>query len=183
MWCGLIALGAGATSVATGLGGVWVSDAAGDRVFRVDPQTDQVTAVINVGTGPTGLAVGFGSVWVANSLDGTVSRIDPQTNTVTATVDVGDGAGAVAVGDGGVWVSSQYAGNVSRIDPGSDAVTHDGSSRQPPPGAGGRGRLGLGRACGPPARAIAAARCSVLTTGYVDTFDPVLTQNLGESCR
>ena len=174
---GTIALGAGATSVATGLGGVWISDAAGDRVFRVDPQTDQVTAVINVGTGPTGLAVGFGSVWVANSLDGTVSRIDPETNTVTATVDVGDGAGAVAVGDGGVWVSSQYAGTVSRIDPGSDAVVRTVRVGNRPQGlAVAAGLVWVGvRPAGTGHR---GGTLRVLTTGYADTFDPVLTQNL-----
>ena len=145
MWSTTIALGAGATDVAVGAGAVWVSDEAGDRVFRVDPQTDQVTASINVGTGPTALAVGFGSVWVANSLDGTVSRIDPQTNTVTATVAVGDGAGAIAVGAGGVWVSSQYAGTVARIDPVDRRGDADDHGRQPPPRAGGRGRPGVGR--------------------------------------
>ena len=43
--------------VAVGGGAVWVSDEAGDRVFRVDPQTDRVAQVINVGTGPTSLTV------------------------------------------------------------------------------------------------------------------------------
>ena len=63
-----------------------VSDEAGDRVVRIDPQADQVVATINVGSGPTAIAVGFGSVWVTNSLDGTVSRIDPATSAVQATI-------------------------------------------------------------------------------------------------
>jgi YVTN family beta-propeller protein len=172
-----IPLGASATSVATGLGAVWISDAGGNRVFRVDPQTDQVTGVINVGTGPTALAVGFGSVWVANSLDGTVSRIDPQTNTVTATVDVGDGASAVAVGEGGVWVSSQYAGTVSRIDPGSDAVVRTAQVGNRPQGlALAAGLVWVGMR--PAATGHRGGTLRVLTTGYADTMDPVLTQNL-----
>jgi peptide/nickel transport system substrate-binding protein len=101
---------------------VWVSDEAGDRVLRVDPQTDQVSAVINVGTGPTAIAVGFGSVWVTNSLDGTVSRIDPVNDEVDLTIAAGDGAGGIAVGSGAVWISNQYAGTVSRIAPATDAV-------------------------------------------------------------
>jgi len=34
-----IALGAGATDVVAGAGAVWVSDEAGDRVFRIDPSS------------------------------------------------------------------------------------------------------------------------------------------------
>ena len=84
---------------------MWVSDEAGDRVVRIDPQADEVVATINVGSGPTAIAVGFGSVWVTNSLDGTVSRIDPATSAVQATIMVGDGAGAIAIGQGAVWVA------------------------------------------------------------------------------
>ena len=173
-----IPVGAGATDVAVGAGVVWVSDEAGDHVYRVDPRTDQVTAVINVGTGPTALAVGFGSVWVANSLDGTVSRIDPQTDTVTETVAVGDGAGAVAFGDGGVWVSSQYAGTIERIDPVTDAVTRTvrvGNRPEDLALAGGLVWVGAR----PAMTSHRGGTLSVLSTGNADTFDPILTQNLG----
>jgi YVTN family beta-propeller protein len=172
-----IPLGAGATDVAVGAGAVWVSDEAGDRVYRVDPQTDQLTAVINVGTGPTALAVAFGSVWVANSLDGTVSRIDPQTDTVSATVPIGDGAGGIAVGDGGVWVTSPYAGTIELVDPVTDAVTRTVRVGNRPEGlalAGGVAWVGVG----PAGTSHRGGTLRVLTAGYADTFDPVLTQNL-----
>jgi peptide/nickel transport system substrate-binding protein len=154
-----------------------VSDEAGDRVYRVDPQADQVTEDINVGTGPTALTVGFGSVWVANSLDGTVSRLDPQTNTVLATVPVGDGAAGIAVGDGMVWVTSPYAGTVERIDPATDAVTRSVQVGNRPEGlalASGLAWFGVQ----PAGTAHRGGTLRVLTTGYVDTFDPVLTSNL-----
>ena len=172
-----IALGAGATDVAVGADAVWVSDEGGDRVFRVDPRSDQVTGVINVGTGPTSLAVGFGSVWVANSLDGTVSRIDPQTNTVTGTVAVGDGAGAVAVAGGGVWVSSQYAGTVAQVDPVSDAITRTVRVGNRPLGLAVAGGL-LWVAARAPTAGHRGGTLRVLSTGSVDTMDPLLTQNL-----
>jgi YVTN family beta-propeller protein len=157
---------------------VWVSDAVDGRVLRVDPGTDQVTNVIDAGGGADALAVGDGSVWVANSLDGTVSRIDPQTNTVTATVDVGDGAGALAVGYGGVWVSSQYAGTVSRIDPASDTVTRAVRVGNRPQGlALAAGLVWVG--VRPAATGHRGGTLTVLSTGHVDTMDPVLTQNLG----
>jgi YVTN family beta-propeller protein len=172
-----IPLGAGATDVAAGEGAVWVSDESGDRVFRVDPQSDQVTASINVGTGPTAITTGFGSVWVTNSLDGTVSRIDPESNSVTATVAVGDGAGGIATGAGGVWVSSQYAGTLSLIDPAANVV-----ERTIPVGNRPRG-VALAHALvwvgvGPAATGHRGGTLTVLTTGHVDTADPLLTQNL-----
>jgi YVTN family beta-propeller protein len=173
-----IALGGpGATGVAVGSGAVWVSDEAGDRVFRVDPQTDRVTQVINVGTGPTSLTVGFGSVWVANSLDRTVSRIDPQTNTVTGTVAVGDGVGAVAVGGDGVWVSSQYTGTVARIDPVTDAVTRTVQVGNRPQGLAVAGGL-VWVGARPAATGHRGGTLRVLSTGNLDTLDPLLTQNL-----
>jgi YVTN family beta-propeller protein len=172
-----VALGAGATDVAVGAGAVWVSDETGDGVFRVDPRTDQVTAVINVGAGPTALAVGYGSVWVANSLDGTVSRIDPETNAVTGTVAVGDGPGAVMAGDGGVWVSSQYAGTVERIDPVTDALTRTvGVGNRPEGVAVAAGLTWVG--VQPAGTGHRGGTLRVVTAGYADTFDPVLTQNL-----
>ncbi len=169
--------GAGATDVAVGAGSVWVSDETGDRVVQIDPQADQVTATVNVGSGPTAIAVGFGSVWVTNSLDGTVSRIDPATSAVQATIEVGDGAGAIAIGQGAVWVADQYAGTVTRIDPATDSVTRTISVGSLPLGVAiADGLVWVG------ARAAATSHrggtLTVLSTGELDTFDPVLTENL-----
>lgn len=173
-----IALGSGATDVAAGAGAVWVSDEAGDRVYRVDPQIDQVTQWINVGTGPTAIAVANGSVWVTNSLDGTVSRIDPATNTVGATIAVGDGAGAVAVGGGAVWVTSEYASTVSRIDPVTDTVARAITIGNRPQGVAVAGGL-VWVSARFAATGHRGGTLNVVTQGYADTFDPVLTQNLG----
>ncbi len=137
---------------------MWVSDETGDRVFRVDPQSDQVTASINVGTGPTAIAAGFGSVWVANSLDGTVSRIDPQTNSVTATVAVGDGAGGIAVGAGGVWVANEYAGTLSHDQPGDQRRGANDQRSAIAPRVSRSRRARCGSASGLPTPATAAAR-------------------------
>ena len=173
-----IKLGASVTDVAVGAGAVWVSDEAVDHVFRVDPESEQATASINVGTGPTALAAAFGSVWVTNSLDGTVSRIDPATNAVTATVAVGDGASAIAIGDGAVWISNQYAGTVARIDPVADAVMRTLTVGNRPQGlALAAGLLWVGARPGAINRR--GGTLKVLATGNADSFDPVLTQNIG----
>ena len=131
----------GATDVAVGLGAVWVSDAANGRVLRINPQTGQVTDVINVGTGPSAMALGDGSLWVANSLDGTVSRIDPRTDHVTATILVGNGPSAIAFATGGVWVADEFGRSVVRIDPATDAVARTVSVGNYPRGLAAAGGL------------------------------------------
>jgi YVTN family beta-propeller protein len=87
-----------------GSGGVWLVDAAADRLVRVDPATMKITARIPVGRRPRAVAVGAGSVWVANGADGTVSRVDPRRNAVADTIPVGSAPVDLEVGFGAVWV-------------------------------------------------------------------------------
>ena len=83
--------------VAVGAGGIWVTALLDDRVWRIDPVTRRVIAVIPVGRGSAGVAVAGGSVWVTNSTDGTVTRIDPDTS-----IGAFGGAGLVLLLVGGV---------------------------------------------------------------------------------
>lgn len=90
--------------LAFGRGSVWVANASGDTVWRVDARTNTLARSISVGNLATGVAYGQGSVWVASG-DGTVSRIDPRSDRVTATIDVGGTPFRIAVGEGRVWVT------------------------------------------------------------------------------
>jgi hypothetical protein len=98
-----ILLGFPPAAVATGAGGVWVTDELGDRLVRIDPGTNRVVAVIPVGRGAAGVTVGAGSVWVAGAVDHVITRVDPRTNDAVATIQVAESPRAVAVGDGSVW--------------------------------------------------------------------------------
>ncbi|HXJ66907.1 MAG TPA: hypothetical protein VNN79_24390, partial [Actinomycetota bacterium] len=96
-----------ATSVAVGLGSVWIADNTSTPgvVREYAPSTGKVVEEYEVGANPTAIAVGAGAVWVVNRDNGTLSRIDPEANEVAATIDVGLGARAVAADDElGVWV-------------------------------------------------------------------------------
>jgi YVTN family beta-propeller protein len=104
----------GATAVATGAGAVWVADADGNSVTRVD-STGLVTP-IPVGNGPSAIAIDSSGVWVAERLDNAVARIDPTTRAVTATIPVGHAPAGVTVGAGSVWVTNSLDGTVTRID-------------------------------------------------------------------
>lgn len=126
----------GATCVAAGLGGVWVTEADLNKVVRIDPATNEVVAEIALDGLPQGIAVGFGSVWVATSdppdgANGGVSRIDPATNAVVKTILVPNLPEFVAIGAGAVWTSSNN-GTIAEVDPqtnqlvGSIRVTEGG---------------------------------------------------------
>jgi YVTN family beta-propeller protein len=110
-------LGNDPSAIATGVGGVWVTDATDNTVTRLDPASDgAVTGTTSVGEEPTAVAVGGGAVWVANTQDDTVSRVDPRTATVTDTIAVGRRPTGIAAGEGAVWVANSLSGTVSRID-------------------------------------------------------------------
>lgn len=115
---------AGASAMRFADGSLWISDAGGGTVHRVDPETGEQQALLQVGAGAGFVAVGEGGVWVMNGRDGTVSFIDPATNTVGTTIKVSDDqvdGGDIAVGGGYVWARVSDV-VVVQIDPGSDSV-------------------------------------------------------------
>jgi YVTN family beta-propeller protein len=91
-------------SIAAGAGGIWVTQEDRDAVWRLDPQTSQVSGTVTVGDHPVGVVVGGGAVWVATT-DGTVARIDPTTDRVVRRILIGGTPRAVAYGFGRVWVA------------------------------------------------------------------------------
>src|SRR5829696_3397185 len=118
-----VSVGNGPSAIATGAGGVWVTDDVDNTVARIDPASaNAVTGTTPVGRGPSALDVGAGAVWVANTQDNTVKRLDPRTGAVIGTTRVGRRPTGVAVGEGAVWVANSLSGTVSRIDPRSGDV-------------------------------------------------------------
>jgi YVTN family beta-propeller protein len=105
----------GPAAIALGDGAIWLADAEGDNVTRIDPTG--LRTPIAVGNGPAAIAVGERAVWVADSLDDALVRIDPATLSVTDTISVGRSPAGVAVGAGSVWVANSGDGTVTRIDP------------------------------------------------------------------
>ena len=110
------------SGIAVGAGATWVSDAALNRVLRIDP-TGLLLAKISVGNGPSAIAADRSGVWIADTPDDEVVRIDPTTNAVKTTIKVGHGPTGIAVGAGAVWVANSGDGTVSEIDPQTNAVT------------------------------------------------------------
>jgi DNA-binding beta-propeller fold protein YncE len=86
---------------------VWVTSELDDRLARIDPSTNRITAVIPAGKGAGAVAVGAGSVWVADEVGGTITRIDPRTLRVVGTTKLDSIPVDLAVGGGEVWVAAR----------------------------------------------------------------------------
>ena len=98
---------------------VWVA-AGPHQVFRIDPTTNEPSAIIDVGRVPVGVAVGEEAVWVVTTAERAL-RIEPRTNTATAEVPI-EYPVAMTAGEGAVWVSD-WRGQVWRIHPDTGTVT------------------------------------------------------------
>lgn len=80
----------GPSAVGVGFGSVWVGEASGGNVFRVDAASGRIRGTIDLGAsfGSGGsFAVGGRDLWLAGSSG--VARIDPSTSRVTALYDLG----------------------------------------------------------------------------------------------
>jgi YVTN family beta-propeller protein len=56
---------------------IWVTEAYGTTVTKINPLTNTVAANITVGSSPRGVAWDGTNIWVANLQSNTVSRIRP----------------------------------------------------------------------------------------------------------
>jgi YVTN family beta-propeller protein len=95
---------------------LWISSET-NKVYRLDPQTLQITASVPVGENPLASVVIGGELWVPNIDDGTISVIDPSTNSVRTTFPAGSGTLAVAEAGGDAWISASTDGEIWRVRP------------------------------------------------------------------
>jgi DNA-binding SARP family transcriptional activator len=110
---------------------VWIA-AGPHHVLRIDPTTNEPSAIIDVGHVPVGVALGQEALWVVTTAERAL-RIEPHTNTATTEVPIGDPV-ALTAGKQAVWVSDSR-GQVWGINPDTATV------RQTTPV--GRGLVGL----------------------------------------
>jgi DNA-binding SARP family transcriptional activator len=98
---------------------IWIA-AGPHHVLRMDPTTNEPSAIIDVGHVPVGVALGQEAVWVVTTAERAL-RIEPHTNTPTAEVPIGYPV-ALTAGKQAVWVSDSR-GQVWRINPDTGTVT------------------------------------------------------------
>lgn len=105
---------------------LWVANCKGGEVYRIDPKTAKVVAIIPAGIGPSGelnVVAGAGSIWAPSQVYGKVSRIDPATNAATALIDVAPDTSYMTFGFDALWTVSGKGETLQRIDPRTNAVT------------------------------------------------------------
>jgi DNA-binding beta-propeller fold protein YncE len=102
--------------LATGAGGLWVSDATTDTVRRLDLGTLAAGAPIPAGRRPAGITVADGLVWVADARSDSVTRVDPSLQAVSgAPIAVGEQPGGIDAGTDAVWVTMAGEDAVRRL--------------------------------------------------------------------
>jgi DNA-binding beta-propeller fold protein YncE len=89
-------------------------------VLRIDPATNEPSAIIDVGHVPIALTLGEEALWVVTTAERAL-RIEPHTNTATTEVPIGFPV-ALAAGKQAVWVSD-WRGQIWRINPDTGTVT------------------------------------------------------------
>ena len=115
-------LPAGAYSVATADGAVWVgSDDAARSLLRLAPSSGQTTVVLRRLFTPIAIVPSGGAVWTTFRTGGT-AEVDSKTRRVTETLDSPSDSVALAVGGGSVWVG-QGSGSVWQFAPATATVT------------------------------------------------------------
>jgi hypothetical protein len=111
-----------AYQLATGFGSVWASQAFGETITRVDPDSGEVLATIDVGSRPFRLQSADGRMIVRTEY--AYVAVDPATNTVAATLpkpDVGPAADLSHAVDGAMWICDGQ--RLHRYDPATFAPT------------------------------------------------------------
>jgi YVTN family beta-propeller protein len=93
---------------------LWVSSETG-KIYRIDPVSLAIQAVVTVGANPLASAWIGGRLWVPNIDDNTVSVVDPATNAVARAIPVGQSPLAVAEAAGSAWVTSDFDGDLWRL--------------------------------------------------------------------
>lgn len=112
-----IEVGSSPTAVAVGAGSVWVSHFGDGTLYRIDPESGEVTLreVLVLGGGLTDVAFGGGSVWVTSQTEDVLYEFNPETEEVERRLQVGDSPQSVDVGFGSLWIANQEDGTVTRL--------------------------------------------------------------------
>jgi len=113
----LLAAAIAAVVAIAGEGGSASEPAAANSLAVIDPESNQVTAMVPTGVRPTDVSSGFGSIWVANTGDDSVTRIDPKTRSAVNTTSPGSNVDGLAAGAGAVWIAASRGSELVRLDP------------------------------------------------------------------
>lgn len=116
------------TDVVAAFGAVWVADASGGGIIRIDPATAEITDTYEVGDARA-LAVGDELLWASFIDEPSIAGIDPESGEVVTEVDLSGGEenqwpdSLVVLDDGTIVAEESYAAGLMLIDPDEGVVT------------------------------------------------------------
>jgi streptogramin lyase len=107
----------GPESVVSAAGSMWVSSHRGNTLYRIDPASNAVSAMIDVGQNTCGdLGTGFDRIWLSHCAEGAQAVVvDPATNKVVGRFTTGDPVFAFDANS--VWTTSFPGDRLMRVDP------------------------------------------------------------------
>jgi YVTN family beta-propeller protein len=119
-----IPAGKGPDGIAVQGNSVWIANADGHTVTRIDARNNkQAGERVGVGRNPDGVVAADDVLWVTNTDSGTVTRLDTTKlgtpgaqATGASTIRVGAGPEGISLGKQLVWVANGNSDTVTRID-------------------------------------------------------------------
>lgn len=115
-------LGGAPAAVAAGFGSIWVTTHRGTVLYRIDPNTDRVTAQIDVGQESCSLmAIGAARVWTLPCASGNTIVVNPATNQIDRTLP--PAALSIAFANGRPWLTSRVNDPLTELDPVTFRIT------------------------------------------------------------
>jgi serine/threonine-protein kinase len=109
-------VGGAPCGIADADGSVWVSDASGAQLLRIDPDTGDSEVTTKLDDTPCEITVAYGSLWVVTQ-SGYVYSVDPATGEQIARVRVGATSYQVMSTPGAIWVSNRGDSTLTKVDP------------------------------------------------------------------
>lgn len=119
---GKIGVSTNPASIAGGFGSLWVGDAMGKKVLRLDPSAAKVAGSITSGN-TQNILVDNDFVVASNYAEGSIVVINPQDNKVVSQIDVAKNLGSVVGGFGSLWAVNNKNNLIYRIDANSKTIT------------------------------------------------------------
>jgi DNA-binding beta-propeller fold protein YncE len=113
---GTVAVGADPIGIVADEHAVWVVSEGSHEVYRINPNSLAVEAIIPISSRPLLAAAGAGAIWVTLPDTSRVIRIDPMQNKVTNTIAVGANPSGLAADERYVWVANQGGRKLTYID-------------------------------------------------------------------
>jgi DNA-binding beta-propeller fold protein YncE len=99
------------TSIHAAFGSVWIAETSSGTVYRIDPDTNTMSAAITGSSGPTCLTDDGSYLWIGCDVASKVERVDIGSETIDTTITTGFGNLAITYLDGHVYTTNRPSGS------------------------------------------------------------------------